>query len=272
MARKKRKGSSDGKGCLFLIFGTLCVIVAMFIYISSVTSITSAVIGSRYDGQPVYAIMKLQLPCIIAAFILFDGVLILQYLPNEEDYDKKQMSSPVGRKPTTLGKKRTTNLISVGLLLLVVLCGVISVNCYTLVGEEGISEYFFAETSTHKWSDVTSSRIDCDQDKGLSVTYTMKDGKKYEVMQGTISDSQSFADTYGTKEHFARVIAEVLDRAGIPRNVSHMERTVKFYRYNYPDQWMDVRVLIRYEELNPDKNELAPTEAPTEPATEPAAP
>lgn len=265
----RRKRKQENKGCLVLIFGTLCIIVAMLIYILAVTRITSAVINARYGDTASYALMKLQLPCIIAAFILLDTVLILKYLPNEEDYDKKQFSSPLKPKKTVLGKKKTINIICIGLLALVLLCGVLSVNTYTLVSEDGITEHFFFDTSVHTWDDVVSVKTDCDNEKGLSVTYTMQDGKKYEVMQGTVSDTDALAGQYRSKYGLARAVCERLDAAGVPRNVSHMERTVKFYRYNYPEEWPDVKYMIRFEDLSVSDDEVVPTEAPTENSDDP---
>ncbi len=267
--RKKKKNPEGARGCLFLIFGTLCVIAGMLIYVFAVTRITSVVIEAKYGGQAAYALMKLQLPSIIAAFVLMDTILILKYLPNEEDFEKQDFTSPLKAKKTALGKKKTVNLICIGILGLIVLCGVISVNTYTLVSEDGITGHFFFDTSTHSWDDVVSSRVDCDTEKGLSVTYTMSDGKRFEVLQGTVSDTKALADRYTSTVGLARSVVEKLSGRGVPHNVSHMERAVKFYRYNEPTLWPDVKVMIRFEEILPDDDERVPTDAVTGAVPEP---
>lgn len=249
------------RGCLFLIVGTLGIMLGVAAYILLVGRLTSALTEARFGGTAAYAIMTAQIPCIIAAFLCMDAILILQYLPSAEDMPQETRSGPVGRKKShsfSLGSRRLTNLVSLILLGGVLICGAVSVNCYRVVDEHGITTHIFVDTATYAWEDVTSYRIDCDSDKGLSVTYTMTDGKKIEVVQGTISDTSDFSSTYGSPVAFAVHIHERMQTASIPRNVSHMERALKFYRDAYPDMWPHVKVLIGYEEITPWEDEKMP--------------
>ena len=258
----KKKGKRSGnRGCMFLVFGTLCVLVGMMIYIFLVGRLTSTVVEARYGGQAAYAIMTAQLPCILVAFLLMEAVLILQYLPSEEEYQEKlkDRSQPVGKqKKHILGTRKVTNIISLVLLLCLPLCGAISINTYRLVSEDGMTEHCFVDQSVYTWENVQSYRVDCDSDKGLSVTFTMEDGKQLEILQGTVSDTQAFANAYSSTTAFAAHMGERLDSLQIPRNVSHMERAVKFYRDKYPTLWPYVKALTGYEEIDPWEDELAP--------------
>ena len=49
--------------------------------------------------------------------------------------------------------------------------------------------------------------------------------------------------------------------------VSHSERAIRFYQSNYPEQWVFVKELIRYEEVRPSDDETVATGTETETAT-----
>lgn len=277
----KKKSKNDKRGCLFLIIGTLLVLLAIGLYVLAVGRITAAVIGSRYGDAPVYAVMTAQIPCIVVAFILMDAVLILQYLPSEEDYADKRRAAPMLGQQTPhsfLGSKKAANILSAVLLLGVFVCGAVSVNTYQLVTEDGIENRFFFRTSSYEWHQVSAYRVDCDDDKGLSVTYTMRDGKTFEITRGTISTTEAFDEKYSTplttdpKESvlaFTVAMDVKMQELQIPCNVTHLEKAVAFYRGSYPALWTHVRKLIRYEDVLLE-DETAGTTAPvTAPVTEP---
>ena len=265
----KRKQAEPGKrGCLFLIIGTVLILVLMALYVFAVGRITSYVIEARSGDAPAYAVMTAQVPCIMAAFILLEAVLVLQYLPSQEDYEKQQKpggSTEPHPRAKLLGTRRFANMLSVAALALVLVCGTVSVNTYRLVSAEGISTYFFVQTSAYTWADVTDCRVDCDSEKGLSVTFTLNDGKQFEILQNTISDNAAFADRYtaATEDKrisalaFATDLCRELDARGVHRGVSHMERAIRFYKTDFPEQWVYVRELIRYDEIHPADDETA---------------
>ncbi len=257
MSEKKNRQKDGNRGCLFLVFGTLCVIVGMLAYVLAVGRLSAWSLDVSHPDEPVYAIMTVQIPFIVVAFLLMDGILILKYLPSEEEYEKKASSVPGVKKKAFFGTKKATNLICLVLLVLIILCGCISVNTYRLVGEEGITTHFFADTSFYSWEEVTECRVDCDSDKGLSVTYIMENGKSFEVLRGTVSDTAAFADKYGYTLALAVEVQEHLIAQGIPCHVSHVERAVNFYRGNYPDLWPFVQILTGYEEIKPNDDETA---------------
>ena len=95
--------------------------------------------------------------------------------------------------------------------------------------------------------------------KGLSVTFTMKDRKKFEILQKTVSDNAAFAAKYapGATDNrtsvlaFAADLCRQLDERGVRHVVSHSERAIRFYQSNYPEQWVFVKELIRYEKSVP---------------------
>lgn len=280
----RKKQSPSGRGCLFLIVGTLLVMLSMALYIFSVGRITASVIESRTGTAPAYAVLTAQIPCILVAFVLLEGILILQYLPSQEEMAQK---SPLGRtaedKPRLLGTRRSTNIASVLLLLLVVVCGAVSVNTYRVISEEGIDTRIFGIGSRYAWTDVTDYTVDCDNDKGLSLTFTMSDGEQFEILQNTISDNAAFAEKYaaggdGDKQTamlaFALDICRSLEERGISGHVSGRgrDRAINFYKKDRSEQWVYVRELVQYQEVRPSDDETLPeTESETQPATGPSA-
>ena len=86
---------------------------------------------------------------------------MLQYLPSQEDYErKKPLGSANSTKHSILGTRRFANLLSGVLLVLILACGAVSVNTYRLVSENGISTNFFRQTAAYTWEDVTLCRVD----------------------------------------------------------------------------------------------------------------
>lgn len=262
----RKQKSSNGRGCLFLIVGTVLILALMALYIVVVGRITSSTIEARSGDVPTYAVMSAQVPCIVAAFILLECILVLQYLPSQEDYDKKASpGASVVRRNRLFGTRRLMNLVSLVLLLLVFVCGIVSVNIYRMVSVDGISTRFLFSTHSYSWDDVTACRVDCDSDKGLSLTLTMSDGEQFEILQNTISDNAAFASQYGSDSDasdkqtpvlaFAVDLCHQLDERGIRRSVSHRDRTIRFYKDTYPRQWEYVSELIGYEELRPAEDE-----------------
>ena len=266
---KKRKAGS-GKGCLFLIVGTLAVIVGTILFAIATGKVTELVINARHGGEAVYALMTASIPCIVVTFLLLNCVLILLYLPGEDPKSKaagadQQFSPMLGEKPKTptIGNKRVIAWAIAGMAAAVIAAGAISANTYTLVSaEDGISTYCFVELKHYDWDEVGRYNIDCDSSKGLSVTFTMKDGKKIEILQGTVSATREFHASYremskeddsagiGATLAYAVDIDKSLTERGVLRDVSHFERAVSFYQRN-DAMWPYVSELIGYGELFP---------------------
>ena len=173
------KPKSNKKGCLFLIIGSILALLATGIYILVVAKLTGVVIEARHGGEVAYALMKSVTPSYGIAMLCFYGILAVWYFTPTEEEVKKQNE---GLAPM-LGEKRrddslpksTLWMITAGLLLGAVITGAVAVNHYRLVTTEGIREYFFVETKTYEWKQVTSYTVDCDNDNdGLSVTFTMR--------------------------------------------------------------------------------------------------
>ena len=166
----------------------------------------------------------------------------------------------------------TKCLISGGMLMGVILTGFFAVNSYRLVTTEGVSTYFFVETSSYEWKQVSAYTIDCDSEDGLAVTFTMRDGNQFEILRGVNSTTALFDEQYTSVTHFAADIDEKMVENQVPRNVKHIQTAVNFY-LSYEGLWPYVSKLIGYSELAPDPDEtVADTEATTdtEPVTEPA--
>lgn len=265
------KPKSKKKGCLFLILGSLLALLATGLYVLCVSLLTGTLIEARHGGEIAYALMDLVTPSYMVAMLFFYGILAVWYFtPNEEEVKKQNQSlSPMlGQKPSTAVSKRTLWLITAGMLCGVVVTGAVALNTYRLVTPDGIRSYFFAETGSYEWKQVTAYTIDCESEEdGLSVTFTMRDGKKLEILQGVNSATKSFKETYTSVTHFAAELDSRMVELQVPRNVRHVERAVKIYRGH--KLWPYVEQLIGYVELNPLPDETLPeTEAPTEVPTD----
>jgi hypothetical protein len=179
----------------------------------------------------------------------------------------------LGQKQKSEGlSKRTLWLITGGLLAAVVITGAISVNSYKLVTPDGIRSYFFVETKSYQWKQVTGYTIDCENENdGLSVTFTMRDGKQFEILQGVNSTTEKFDEQYTSVTHFAYDLDQRMVELQVPRNARHVERAAKLYKDT--TLWPYVQKLIGYAELVPEPDETSPeTESDSLPASETADP
>lgn len=265
------KPKSNRKGCLFLIIGSILALLATGVYVLVVAKLTGVVIEARHGGEIAYALMKSVTPSYGIAMLCFYGILAVWYFTPTEDEVKKQnegLAPMLGekRRNDTLPKS-TLWMITAGLLLGAVITGAVAINHYRLVTTEGIREYFFVETKSYEWKQLTSYTVDCDNDNdGLSLTLTMRDGKKYEILQGVNSTTEEFDATYTSVTHFACDLDQEMADLQVPRNVRHVERAAQLYK-NHP-LWPYVEKLIGYVELVPEPDETVPvTEIPTETTT-----
>ncbi len=270
-----KHGKKGKKGCLFLIVGCFGTILATALFVWLVSMTTGAVIESRHGDEAAYALLSIQIPCYTVAFILFNAILALWYIaPTEEEVkaQNKGLSPMLGQKEAHAMSTGTKWLITAAVLVGVVLAGAVSVNTYRLVTPHGVSSYFFVETKSYEWKQVSAYTIDCNDDDGLSVTFTMRDGEQYEILQGVNSATAKFKEQYTSVTHFAADIDEELVALQVPRNVRHMEKAINFYK-SYEGLWPYVSKIIGYTELVPEPDEtveetLPVTEKITEAATE----
>ena len=279
VGRKKKNGR---KGLLFLIVGVVLALLATGLYILAVSFLTGALIEARHGDEAAYALMNIVTPSYGYAMLFFIGIVAVWYFtPTEEELKKQNqgLAPMLGQKQKSEAlSKRTLWLITGGLLLGAVITGAVAVNSYKLVTPEGIRSYFFVETGSYEWKQVTSYTIDCENDSdGLSVTFTMRDGKQFEILQGVNSTTEKFDEQYTSVTHFAADLDEEMVALQVPRNVRHMERAVSLYREHA--LWPYVQKLIGYEELVPEPDETvaetlpetqSETVAETLPDTEPA--
>ena len=268
------KPKSNKKGCLFLIVGSILALLATGVYVLVVALLTGAVIEARHGGEVAYALMKWVTPSYGVAMLCFYGILAIWYFtPTAEEVKKQNMGlAPMlnEKRSDDSVSKKTLWLIAGGLLAAVVVTGAVAVNNYRLVTHDGIHEYFFVETKSYEWKQVTGYTVDCENDNdGLSITFTMRDGKQYEILQGINSTTEKFDEQYTSVTHFAYDLDQRMVELQVPRNTRHMERAVKLYRDHA--LWPYVSKLIGYVELVPQPDETAEvTEAPSEETTEPS--
>ena len=262
-----KQGKSGKKGCLFLILGSFAVILCMGLFIWGVSAVTGLVVEARHGDVAGYALMTSLTPCYAVAFSLLMGIMGLWYFaPTEEEVraqSRRSLAPALGQKEPHAMTTATKCLISGGMLAGVLLTGFFAVNHYRLVTTEGISTYFFAETKSYEWKQVSAYAIDCDSEDGLAVTFIMRDGKQYEILRGVNSTTAKFDETYTSVTHFAADIDEKMMENQVPRNVLHIQTAVSFYA-SYEGLWPYVSKLIGYAEIAPNPDEtVADTSADT---------
>lgn len=267
-----KQGKKGKKGCLFLIIGCFATILATALFVLIVSKTTGAIIESRHGSEAAYALLSLTVPCYTIAFVLFNAILALWYIaPTEEEIraQNKGLSPMLGQKEARAMSTGTKWLITAVILVGVVITGAVAANTYRLVTPHGVSSYFFVETKSYEWKQVSAYTIDCNSEDGLSVTFTMRDGSRYEILQGVNSATEAFKEQYTSVTHFAADIDEKMVALQVPRNVRHMEKAVNFYK-GYTELWPYVSKIIGYTALTPQPDETVAeteTEIPTEPVT-----
>lgn len=268
MLNQNKNNKKNGKGCLFLIIGSLLSVGALFLFIPLAGKLTSLIVNNTMADQIGYAMLNAAEPCIMTASLFLFAILVLHYFDFENVGQKENASSASGRK--FLGTKAGTWLLTGVLIICVALTAFVYATTYRTVTTQGVSNQicYFITTDEYSWHQVSSYRVDCDEDKGLSVTFTMRDGKQIEILQSAQSAPRAFHEKYDCKEAFALDLIEMLEEEyQITRNVSHMERAVKFYQ-NDPELWEYVKKILGYDELVPDDDEIAETLPETEFVTE----
>ncbi|MBE6585893.1 MAG: hypothetical protein E7645_05110 [Ruminococcaceae bacterium] len=264
MAFNRNDKKKDGKGCLFLIIGSLVGVLLLGLFIILTGQLTSVMVNATMAGTVGYVMLTATESCIMVASLLLFAVLVIHYLPDPEDMSKGQKPlTPTPPKPAKkiLGAKPVIWLATLGLLVCVAITAFVSATTYRAITEDGISHRFcqLIETNKYEWKQVSSYRVDCDEEKGLSVTLTMRDGQKFEILQSSISAPRSFHETYECKEAFVADLLEMLrTEYQITPNVSHIERARAFYQGD-EKLWPYVKDILGYDELFPEGEEIPET-------------
>ena len=271
----KKKKKIRRKGFLFIAVGAVLITLASFVYVLLVSFLTGAVIEARHGDEVAYALMSVVTPSYGYVSLFFIAILaIWAFVPTEEELKKQNqgLSPMLGQKQSEGLSKRSLWLITGGLVAAVVVTGAISVNTYKLITPDGIRSYFFVETKSYEWKQVTGYTIDCENENdGLSVTFTMRDGKQIEILQGVNSTTEQFDEKYTSVTHFAYDLDQRMVELQVPRNARHVERAAKLYKDT--TLWPYVQKLIGYAELVPEPDETSPeTESDSLPASETADP
>ncbi len=269
MALNQRKKKNSGKGCLFLIVGTFLVMILAFLFLPLAGKLTSAVVNATMEGEIGYVMLTAAEPCIAAVLLFLFAILAVHYF----DFDapqKPRISAPAEKQHKFLGTKAATWVLTAALLLCTVISALVYATTYRSVTQDGISTTVchVITTNEYEWKQVSSYKVDCDDDKGLSVTLTMRDGKQFEILQSSISAPRAFHETYDCKEAFVADLLERLEELyQITPNVSHIERARAFYEDN-PELWVHVKRIIGYDELVPEGDEIPETDAATDTSLE----
>lgn len=258
----QNKSKKNGKGCLFLAIGAVLGVIATALFLPIAGQLASFIVNRTLEGQTGYVMLSAAEGCIMAASLFLFAILVLHYFDGS---DKKQEQAPLGaeepKKYKFLGTKLATWVATGALFLCVVACAFVYATTYRTVTTEGISTTYcyFITTDEYEWKQVSSYKVDCDEDKGLSVTFTMRDGTQIEILQSAHSAPRSFHEQYDCKEAFALDLIEMLEEEyQITRNVSHMELAVNFYKSD-AELWPYVKAILGYDELVPGEGEVAET-------------
>lgn len=245
-----------------MIFGTLCVILGVLLFVYLTSQLTGALMQSANGGKPAYALLHFYEAAIVICFVLLEAILFIKFIPSEEDYKKKR---GVGYTDTPEKKRRIPiktlmRIIVCAILALVLILPFVSASTYTLLTEDGIKSHFFVDTKEYSWDDVSAYKVDCDSSKGLSVAFTMSDGKIYEILHGPKSATVEFDEKYDDVLEFLVEVDARLKQNGVVKNVTHMETAVSFYKSD-AKLWNYVSVLTGYADIYPEGDEIPVTQA-----------
>ncbi len=272
MLNPKKDKKKGGKGCLFLMVGSLLSVVALVLFIPLAGKLTSIIVNDTMEGKIGYAMLNAAEPCIMVASLLLFAILVLHYFDFEGAMKQTKAPTEESKARKFFGTKAATWALTGALLLGVVVTAFVYATTYRTVTTEGVSNKicYFITTDEYSWKQVSSYKVDCDKEKGLSVTFTMRNGKQIEILQSAQSAPRAFLETYKYKEAFALDLIQMLEEEyQITRNVSHMGLAVEFYKDD-ENLWPYVKQIIGYDELVPDEDEVAETQALTEAVTVPA--
>lgn len=262
--KKSRK-----RGCLFLVAGSVLALLGTVLVIFLISLLTGEVIEARHGDEVAYALMTIVKPCYGIVLLLFYGILAVWYMSptkEEEREQKKQFAPMLGERKSSAERslpRRTLWIITAAMAAGIVITSAVCVNTYQLVTEDGIRTYCFFETRRYEWKQVSAYTVDCDSQNGLAVTFTMRDGRQYEILRGVNSATDAFLKDYTSVTHFATMVDQKMDAFQIPPNIKHYERAVEFYK-DYEGLWPYVAELIEYRDLNALPDETVPeTKAPS---------
>ena len=269
--KPQRNKKSNGKGCLFLIIGTILGVIASFLFIPLAGQMAAKIIDSSMAGQVGYVMLTAAEPCIAVAALFLFCILTVHYLDISDTKKDVRPSQKPQKEYKFLGSKAATWVVTGALVLCILLSAVVYATTYRAVTTEGISTTVchFIKTGSYEWKQVSSYKVDCDEEKGLSVTLTMRDGKQFEILQSAISAPRSFHEAYECKEAFVLDLVTMLEEEyQITPNRSHIERAKAFYSDD-EKLWPYVKEIIGYDELVPDAPETeTSTKADTSDETE----
>jgi len=248
-----------------LVFGTLAVIAGLLLFIFLTGQLTGLLMESANGDSAAYALLHFNEPAIVICFLLLEAILFIKFIPNEEDYSKKRgVGYQEPQKQRKIPIKSLLRIIICCILAVVLILPLLSANIYTLISEDGIKSHFIVDTQEYSWDDVSEYKVDCDDSRGLSVTFTMNDGNAFEVLHGPKSATKEFSDKYDDTLAFLVDIDARLRAKGITKNVTHMETAVAFYQSGEKKLWKYVSVLTGYSEIYPDGDELPVSETVTQ--------
>ena len=256
----QRKNKSSKSGCLFLVLGTLGVILGMVLFIFLTGQLTGLLMQSVNGGKAAYALLHFNEAAIIICFVLLEAVLFIKFIPNEEDYKKKRGIGYVTPEENKrkIPTKTILRFVLIGIAAVILFLPFLSASTYTLVSEDGIKSHFFVDTKEHSWDDVVAYKVDCDSSKGLSMSFTMDDGSTYEVLHGPKSTTIEFDEQYGDTLEFLVEIDAGLKARGLVPNTPHMETAVEFYKNT--ELWEYVAVLTGYADIYPEEFKTTETQ------------
>ena len=242
---------------MFLMVGVLITILLTVVYVLISSGLSSLVIGSALSGRTAYALLTVSLPCIIVVYVLLNGALFLNYLPTAEGVDPDEITPMLGKRKVGGLSQKLVRGLTIAIIAAMLPIAVVSAGTYRTVSDEGISTTVcFIEGDVYAWEKVSSYEIACDNERGLSITFKMRNGTSFEILQNTVSAPDSFKSAYPCKEAFAVDILKKMDEHQIPCSTFEnqgehrklMEAARTFYR-NDETLWSYVKLLVRYQEV-----------------------
>ena len=212
------------KSALFIILGTLVIVILMGASVYLYGLLATASLSLFHDSSPKMGLLIWFAPCIIICFIGVETVFLYSGAGAE-----KQASSPGLREQDKKqgGKRRRIGILVCALILVVTM--LVCANAYVICDAQGVTyQYVFVKTH-YSWDDVVSYTVTASGDT-LHLTVKYRGGKSLDLAGYSTIQNRSFAQQYPDEYAFYAEVDRILESAGKIKTCTVPDSAVEAFR------------------------------------------
>ena len=212
------------KGALFIILGTLVIIILMGASVFLYGLLATASLSLFHDSSPKMGLLIWFAPCIIICFIGIETVFLYSGAAGEKT-DSSRGFREQDKKPD--GKRQKLWILVCALILVVTM--LVCVNAYVVCDTEGVTyQYVFVRTH-YSWDDVISYTVTASGDT-LHLTIKYRGGKSLDLAGYSTIQNRTFAQQYPDEYAFYAQIDGILESLGKIKTCTVPDSTVEALR------------------------------------------